>query len=61
MGPYNTVGSAYETLTGWIHSHGLALVGPPREVYLSPPDAAPELTQTIVEFPIGDTGQVDLA
>ena len=52
VGPYDSVGAAYETLTEWIGSHELAIAGPPREVYLSEPDTPPDLIRTVVEFPV---------
>lgn len=52
VGPYETVASAYSTLTGWIGDHDLAVAGPPREVYLNPPDTPPAQIRTIVEFPV---------
>ncbi len=52
VGPYDTVGSTYDTLTEWIGAHDLAVSGPPREVYLSEPGTPPEETRTIVEFPV---------
>lgn len=52
VGPYDAVASAYTTLTGWIGHHGLAVSGPPREVYLSPPDTPPAQIRTIIEFPV---------
>ncbi len=52
VGPYETVAAAYDLLSAWIPDHGLAIAGPPREVYLSPPSTPPERIQTIVEFPV---------
>jgi effector-binding domain-containing protein len=52
VGPYDTVGAAYESLGAWIAEHDLAIVGPPREVYMSEPDTPPERIATIVEFPV---------
>ncbi len=53
-GPYDEVGPAYHTLTGWIQEHGHEIAGPPREVYLTDPgetrDPADYLTE--VQFPI---------
>lgn len=52
-GPYEQIGSAYHTLTGWISEHGHEIAGPPREIYLNDPQVVPAaelLTQ--VEFPI---------
>jgi effector-binding domain-containing protein len=52
VGPYDTVGAAYETLMAWLGAHELAVIGPPREVYLSDGDTPPEQIRTIVEFPV---------
>lgn len=52
VGPYDTLGTAYETLTEWIGAHDLAVAGPPREVYLSEPETPPAQVRTLVEFPV---------
>ena len=52
VGPYDTVGAAYDTLMAWLGAHELAVIGPPREVYLSDGDTPPEQIRTIVEFPV---------
>jgi effector-binding domain-containing protein len=52
VGPYDTVASAYDTVTAWIGDHDLAVAGPPREVYLSPPETPPAQVRTIIEFPV---------
>jgi effector-binding domain-containing protein len=52
VGPYDTLASAYDDLVAWIGAHDLAVAGPPREVYLSPPDTPPDQIRTIVEFPV---------
>ena len=49
---YDTVASAYGDLTAWIGTHDLAVAGPSREVYLSPPDTPPSQIRTIIEFPV---------
>jgi effector-binding domain-containing protein len=53
-GPYDEVGPAYHTITGWIQEHGHEIVGPPREVYLSDPGETPDPADylTEVQFPI---------
>lgn len=53
-GPYDEVGPAYHTLTGWIQEHGHEITGPPREVYLTDPSETPDPTDylTEVQFPI---------
>jgi effector-binding domain-containing protein len=52
VGPYDTIGAAYETMAGWISAHGLVITGPPREVYLSGPETPPAEIRTLVEFPV---------
>jgi len=54
-GPYDEVGPAYHTLTGWIQEHGHEVAGPPREVYLTDPQETPDPADylTEVQFPIG--------
>jgi len=52
-GPYDTVASTYEALGAWIQEHNYAIVGPPREIYLSDPEkVAPEDTLTEIQFPV---------
>ena len=56
-GPYEQIGPAYQTLTGWISEHGHETAGPPRETYLNDPQTvAPEELLTRVEFPICSEG-----
>jgi effector-binding domain-containing protein len=52
VGPYDTVAGAYDAMVSWIGAHDLAVAGPPREVYLSPPDTPPDQIRTIIEFPV---------
>jgi effector-binding domain-containing protein len=52
VGPYDTIGAAYQALTEWVGTHGLTVAGPPREVYLSEPSTPPDQTRTIIEFPV---------
>jgi effector-binding domain-containing protein len=52
VGPYDTIGAAYEALGAWIPENGYVVAGPPREVYLSEPETPPEQIRTIVEFPV---------
>ncbi len=52
VGPYDTIGAAYAELMAWPGEHGLAVAGPPREVYLSEPETPPEQIRTIVELPV---------
>jgi effector-binding domain-containing protein len=54
VGPYDSVGAAYDTLLAWLGAHELTVAGPPREVYLSEPDTPPEQIRTIVEFPVAE-------
>lgn len=54
VGPYDTVGTAYESLGTWIGEHGMIVSGPPREVYLSPPETPPDQIRTIIEFPVAE-------
>jgi effector-binding domain-containing protein len=51
-GPYETLGAAYDELTAWIGREGLAVAGPPREVYLTGPSTPAAETRTVVEFPV---------
>lgn len=53
-GPYDEVGPAYHTLTGWIQEHGHEVAGPSREVYLTDPGETPDPADclTEVQFPI---------
>jgi effector-binding domain-containing protein len=53
-GPYDEVGPAYHTITGWIQEHGHEIAGPPREVYLTDPGETPDPADylTEVQFPI---------
>jgi effector-binding domain-containing protein len=53
-GPYEEVGPAYHTVTGWIQEHGHEIAGPPREVYLTDPGETPDPADflTEVQFPI---------
>ena len=54
-GPYEQIGPAYHTLTGWISEHGHEIAGPSREIYLNDPQVVPpEELLTRVEFPIRD-------
>jgi effector-binding domain-containing protein len=52
VGPYDSVGGAYENLVRWIPEHGMTIAGAPREVYLSEPATPPEEIRTVVEFPV---------
>ena len=52
VGTYDTLGTTYDELERWIALRGLAIAGPPREVYLSEPSTPPADTRTVVEFPV---------
>lgn len=54
VGPYDTLGTAYDAVMAWLGEHGLVVGGPPREVYLSGPDTPPEAIRTIVEVPVAE-------
>ena len=52
-GPYDEIGPAYHTLSGWIQDHGHEMAGPPREVYLNDPREVPaEELLTEIDWPI---------
>ena len=52
IGPYDTLGKAYDAIESYVADKGLNVAGPPREFYLSPPDVAPNEIQTLVERPV---------
>ena len=52
VGPYDSVGAAYDELGAWISEHGFAIHGAPREAYLSEPGTPPAETRTVVEYPV---------
>ena len=56
VGPYDSLGEAYDDLAAWIGRQGLAVAGAPREVYLSDPSTPPGQTRTVVEFPVVEAG-----
>lgn len=46
IGPYETLGEAYQALAGWIGQHGYRVTGPCQEIYLSSPqDPGPPVTE----------------
>ena len=51
-GPYDTVGSAYQSLTAWLADHRVVSTGPPRERYLNDPHVAGAVPRTRIEFPV---------
>jgi effector-binding domain-containing protein len=58
VGPYDTLGQAYDGLDAWLADHGYAKAGPPREVYLSEPSTPPAATRTVIEVPVTVTAAV---
>jgi DNA-binding transcriptional MerR regulator/effector-binding domain-containing protein len=51
VGPYETLGEAYQALAEWIGRHGYRVSGPPQEIYLtSPQDPGPPVTE--IRFPV---------
>ena len=56
VGPYDSLGVAYDDLEAWIGRQGLSVAGSPREVYLSDPGTPPGETRTVVEFPVVQAG-----
>ncbi len=55
VGSYDNLGQTYARLDAWLREHGYAKAGPPREVYLSEPSTPPELTRTVIEYPVVPT------
>jgi effector-binding domain-containing protein len=54
-GPYDQIGPAYHTVSGWIQDHGHQTIGAPREIYLNDPQqVAEEDILTEVQWPIAD-------
>jgi effector-binding domain-containing protein len=52
VGPYTQLDAAYEEIERFIRSHELEIGGPPREIYLTGPEVAPNHTRTRIEFPV---------
>lgn len=54
VGPYQTIGAAYEALYAWIAAHGHERIGPPREIYVVAPGTGvrPEEYRTEIEVAI---------
>lgn len=54
VGPYSSIGAAYEALHTWIEGHGHKRTGPPREIYLVGPGQGvkPADYRTEIEVPI---------
>jgi effector-binding domain-containing protein len=55
QGPYDEIGPAYHTVSGWIQGRGHEIAGPPREIYLTDPSETddPDEYLTEIQFPIG--------
>ena len=51
-GPYDGVGPAYDALDGWIREHALVVDGPPREIFLTDPEATPDPADNVTEIEI---------
>lgn len=53
-GRYEDIGPAHEALLDWIRAHGRLPAGPPREIYLTGPDAVenPQLYLTEIVIPL---------
>jgi effector-binding domain-containing protein len=52
VGPYETLGGAYDAIDEYIREHGVEPAGPPREFYYSDPSVPPSETRTLVERPV---------
>ena len=54
VGPYRSIGAAYEALHAWVEEHGHTRTGPPREIYLVGPGEGvnPDEYRTEIEVPI---------
>lgn len=52
IGPYDSLGKAYDAIESYIADKELDVSGPPREFYLSPPDVPADQIQTLVERPV---------
>ncbi|HET9498596.1 MAG TPA: GyrI-like domain-containing protein [Candidatus Limnocylindria bacterium] len=52
VGPYQSLGLAYEEIERFIRTHELDVAGPPREIYLSGPEVPASETKTRIEFPV---------
>jgi effector-binding domain-containing protein len=50
VGPYDTVSEAYAALTAWIKEQGREQAGAPWEVYTTPPEEQPPVTEVV--FPL---------
>lgn len=52
VGPYATLDTTYHALGRWTEAHGLRWVGPPEELYLSPPEVPEDQARTQVRVAI---------
>lgn len=54
VGPYSSIGAAYDALYAWVDDHGHKRTGPPREIYVVGPSqgAKPAEYRTEIEVPI---------
>lgn len=54
VGPYATIGAAYDALYAWVDQHGHKRTGPPREIYVIGPGEGvrPVDYRTEIEVPI---------
>ena len=52
VGPYDTIGTAYSAIDAYIKAQSMTPAGPPREIYLSPPNTPSAETRTVIEWPI---------
>jgi len=54
VGPYETIGAAYDALYDWLKSHGRTPAGPPREIYLVGPgeETNPAAYRTEIAVPV---------
>ena len=47
VGPYDSLGATYEKLEIFLRTNGIVATGPPREIYLTPPDVPADQVQTL--------------
>ena len=53
VGPYESLGGAYEALMGWVPAQGYRFAGPMRDKYLNDPDRVPpEELRTEIQVPV---------
>jgi effector-binding domain-containing protein len=55
VGPFETIGNAYEALYTWTREHGYTVAGPSREVYLNCGTGDSSTYTTEVQFPVTKT------